>query len=161
MKLTLERAYTCPTYTIGHLYIDGKYFCDTIEDTDRNLFDSMSVDEINNLKVYKETAIPCGKYKITMREKSPKFSNPRYKWAQAYDGYIPRLCNVKGFDGILIHVLNTANETYGCIGVGENKVKGKVINSTKTFYTLMNDYLLPADNMCEDIEIEIIQRYKK
>ena len=161
MRLTLERTYTCPTYTIGHLYIDGEYFCDTIEDTDRNLFDTMTEDEISSIKVYGETAIPCGIYEITMKVKSPKFSNSKYKWSQPYDGYIPRFIDVKGFTGILIHPMTTSKDSSGCVGVGENKVKGKVINSTITFNKLMDNYLLPADRNNEEIYIEIVQKYKK
>lgn len=43
---------------------------------------------------------------------------------------LPRILNVPHFDGILIHRGNTAKDTSGCILIGENKVKGKVINST-------------------------------
>ena len=159
MHLRLERTYSCGTYTIGHLYIDDIYFCDTIEDTDRYLFNDMTEEEISSMKVYGETAIPCGIYEITMKVKSPKFSDPKYKWAKPYNGYLPRLLNVPGFDGILIHVMNTAQDSLGCVGVGENKVKGKVINSTITFNKLMDEYLIPADKKNEKINIEIIQKY--
>lgn len=159
MELLLKRIYTCSAYTIGHLYINNEYFCDTIEDTDRFLFNDMTAEEIKCMKVYGKTAMPCGKYNITMKVQSPKFSNPKYKWAKPFNGYLPRLLNVNGFDGILIHVLNTAEDSLGCIGVGENKVKGKVVNSTITFNKLMFDYLLPADERNENITIEIIQDY--
>ena len=64
MKLELVRIANRPTYCIGKLYIDGVWFCDTIEDTDRGLDDSMSVDEILKKKIKGETAIPTGIYKI-------------------------------------------------------------------------------------------------
>jgi hypothetical protein len=41
-----------------------------------------------------------------------------------------RLMDVPGFDGILIHRGNTEDDSSGCIIVGENKIVGKVINST-------------------------------
>lgn len=161
MKLILERIFTCPTYTIGKLYIDGVYECDTIEDTDRGLNQDMEIDEIKKLKIYGETAIPTGTYEITMNVKSPKFSNfTKYKWAKPYNGYIPRLLNVKGFDGILIHVSNTAQDVFGCIGVGKNKANGKVIESTATFNLLMPK-LQEANKNNEKIEIEIKTKYKK
>lgn len=159
MKILLERIFTSESYTIGHLYIDGKYVCDTIEDCDRNLTQDMSEKEISEKKVYGKTAIPIGKYSITMNVKSPKYSNPKYKWAAKYDGYLPRLENVKGFEGVLIHVGNTANDSLGCILVGENKVKGQVINSTTNFYNLMDKYLWPAKQCGEKITIEIKQKY--
>lgn len=106
MELLLKRIFKGPKYTIGKLYVDGKYFCNTLEDAVRK-------DKIPN-----ETAIPYGTYKVIVNM-SPKFKR-----------LLPRLLDVPGFDGILIHRGNTPSDTSGCILVGENKVKGKVINST-------------------------------
>jgi len=47
---------------------------------------------------------------------SPKFRNR--SWAKPYNGKIPRLLNVPGYDGVLIHPFNTAEESLGCVGVG-------------------------------------------
>ena len=159
MNIKLVRIYTCDKYTIGKLYINEAYFCDTIEDSDRGLTKSMSDDEIKKIKIYGQTAIPIGKYDVTLKEKSPKFSNfTKYKWAKICDGYIPRLLNVPGFEGILIHVANKAEDILGCIGVGENKVKGQVINSTVTFNKLI-PLLQEADKNNEHIDIEISSKY--
>ena len=106
MKLELVRHYLGEKYTIGKLSIDSKYFCDTLEDA------------VRPIKIYGKTAIPFGAYKIILNE-SPRFGR-----------VLPRLLNVPKFDGVLIHRGNTAEDTAGCILVGENKVKGKVINST-------------------------------
>lgn len=149
MQLLLIRKYKCQSYTIGKLYVDGEYICDTIEDTDRGLSDEMSIDKIKENKRYGITAIPRGTYHITLDVVSPKFKNR--PWAKPYDGKLPRLQNVKGFEGVLIHVGNTAKNSLGCILVGENKVKGQVINSTATFHKLMNRLLSATD----DITIEI------
>lgn len=151
MKLTLKRTYTGQSYTIGKLYIDNVYFCDTIEDVDRKLYDSMSLDEIKEKKVYGLTAIPYGTYEINMNIVSPKFKSR--SWCKPYDGKVPRLVNVKGFDGVLIHPGNTAEDSLGCILVGENKVKGQVINSQQTFKKLMDNYLTKSN---DKIIIEII-----
>ena len=75
-------------------------------------------------------------------------------WAKPYKGILPRLENVKGYEGVLIHVGNKAEDTLGCILVGENKVKGQVINSTATFYELMT-VLLKAQSAGEVIELTI------
>lgn len=149
MQLLLMRIYKGQSYTIGKLYVDGQYICDTIEDADRGLSDSMSLEEIERKKKYGITAIPTGCYKVIMNVVSPKFKNR--SWAKPYGGKLPRLQNVKGFDGVLIHVGNTAEDSLGCILVGENKVKGQVINSTATFHKLM-DILLTAK---DDINLEI------
>lgn len=134
MELKLKRIACKPLYSIGQLYIDGQYFCDTIEDRDRGLLDGMTEQEIRSIKVPYETAIPTGTYNITMNVQSPKFkSRATYAFC---NGYLPRLLNVKGFDGILIHIGNTQNSSAGCILVGQNKVVGQVINSTETFKKL-------------------------
>ena len=105
-RLVLDRIFKGPNYTIGKLYIDGEYFCDTLEDT------------VRDKKIPNKTAIPAGTYKVIVN------TSPRFK------RLLPRLLDVPGFEGILIHRGNTPEDTSGCILVGENKVKGKVINST-------------------------------
>ena len=79
---------------------------------------------------------------------SPKFS-PRYG-----DRNVPLLLDVPHFEGILIHSGNTPADTEGCILVGENKVKGQVINSRATLFRLL-DILDEADSRGEDIYITI------
>jgi len=118
MKLTLNRIAKHETYTIGKLYVDGQYFCDTLEDKDRGLSQEMSLSEIKKIKIQDETAIPTGTYNVIINI-SPKFGR-----------LLPRLLDVTGFDGVLIHRGNTDKDTSGCILVGENKIVGKVINST-------------------------------
>lgn len=148
MKLLLKRIAKMEKYTIGKLYIDGKYFSDTLEDTDRNLTNTMSKDEIAKVKVYGKTAIPTGTYVVDMNTVSPKFG--KRSWAQPYKGKVPRLQDVPGYEGVLIHPGNTADDTSGCILVGRNKVKGQVVESQNTFHSLMN--ILKGDN---DITITI------
>lgn len=134
MELRLKRIACKPLYSIGRLYVDGEYFCDTIEDRDKGLDDSMTEQEIRSVKVASETAIPTGTYKVTLNVQSPKYKNrAQYAFCK---GYLPRLLNVKGFDGILIHIGNTQKDSAGCILVGQNKVVGQVINSTDTFKKL-------------------------
>ena len=153
MKLFLNRHYKGESYTIGKLYIDGEYFCDTIEDKDRGLFQNMPLEQIKEKKVMHQTAIPTGTYKITLNVQSPKYS--QRKQYDFCDGYLPRLIDVPGFDGVLIHIGNKAGDSSGCILVGENKVKGQVINSTVTFKKLY-EILNKAKENNEDIEITII-----
>lgn len=126
MNLKLIRKYKLSTYTIGKLYINGKYFCDTLEDKDRGLTDDMTVNEISKIKIKKETAIPTGTYKVTIT-----YSN-RFK------KNMPLINDVKGFEGIRIHSGNTNQDTEGCILVGFNKVKGNVINSRDTYNKLFS-----------------------
>lgn len=136
MNITLKRIAKLPDYTIGKLYIDGVYICDTLEDTDRELTQHMPLEEIQDKKIYGKTAIPIGTYKVSMNIISPKFRNK--SWAKQWNGKLPRLLNVPGYEGVLIHVGNKPEDSLGCILVGENKVKGQVINSVNTFKRLMD-----------------------
>lgn len=144
MRLLLERIAKTDKYTIGNLYIDGKWFCNTLEDTDRGLDSSMAKEKIQKLKVYGKTAIPTGTYKLRMDVISQRFKNR--PWAKPYDGKLPRLVNVPGYEGVLIHVGNTHEDTSGCILVGKNTVKGMVTDSTNTFKALMSK-LKEEDNI--------------
>lgn len=153
MKLTLDRRWKKDTYTIGILYVDGVRFSETLEDKDRGLDQGMSEANIKHYKVYGETAIPTGTYKVSMCDISPKFKNR--SWAKKYGGIVPRLIGVKGFSGVLIHPLNYAKDSLGCIGVGENKVKGGIINSQKWWFSLMDEYLIPARQRGETIYLTI------
>ena len=138
MKLKLVRKYRKETYTIGKLYVDGVYFCDTIEDKDRGLDDAMGLAEIMIKKRYGETAIPYGTYKVEITY------SPKYK------KLMPEVKNVKGFSGIRIHSGNTAKDTLGCLIIGRNTQVGMVTESRKTYnklFALMKD--------AKDISIEI------
>lgn len=152
MKILLKRIARKDNYTIGNLYIGNVFFCNTLEDKDRGLTSQMSISEIELKKVYGKTAIPTGTYKIDMTTVSPKFKDR--VWAKPYKGILPRLIDVKGYSGVLIHVGNDQEATSGCILVGENRIKGKVINSTATFYELMT-VLLKAQSAGETIELTI------
>ena len=136
MKLLLKRIAKRDTYTIGKLYIDGKYFSDTLEDPDRGLTNSMSREQVAKIKVYGETAIPTGTYNIDMNTISAKFKNR--SWASPYKGKIPRLQNVPGYEGVLIHPGTTSKDTLGCILVGKNTSKGMITQSQATFHQLMS-----------------------
>lgn len=120
---------------MSNLYINGKWFCNCLEDADRGLDNSMSEDMIRTLKKPSITAIPRGTYEITLDVVSPKYSKVQF-YKDVCNGKVPRLKNVKGFDGILIHAGNTDKDSSGCLLVGQNKVKGQVVNSKETFKQL-------------------------
>ena len=152
MELELKRIAKKENYTIGKLYIDGEYFCDTLEDKDRGLHDRMFDAFILDIKKKGETAIPIGKYEVLMNVESPKYKyNRKYEFTQ---GLLPRLNKVKGFSGILIHIGNYPKDTEGCILVGKNTVKGAVVESTETFKALYSKMRMASD-LGEKITIEI------
>lgn len=143
MRILLQRHALKAGYTIGRMEINGRYFCDTLEDTDRGLRESMTEDEIAALKVKGATAIPTGTYRIDMQTRSPRFGR-----------VLPRLVSVKGYAGVLIHSGNTAADTEGCILVGENRERGKVLNSRDTLERLLV-FLRAAQAEGEEIELTI------
>lgn len=142
MELKLERKYRNNNYCIDKLYINGKYFSDVLEDPDRGLTDSMSLEEIKKIKVKGNTCIPYGTYNITITY-SPRFKKN-----------LPLLNNVKGFDGIRIHSGNKPQDTEGCLLPGFNKVKGQVINSKVTTDKLIAQ-IQQAINKKEKVTITI------
>ena len=132
MKIEVKRIARQPGYTIGNLFIDGVKFCDTLEDTDRGLTSTMSRQEIATIKIKGETAIPIGTYKITLDVVSPKYGE-REPYKSMCGGKVPRLLDVPGYDGVLIHIGNYPKDTEGCLLVGRNTVKGAVMDSTNTW----------------------------
>ena len=117
--LTLTRIAKRADYTIGRLEDEnGVKICDTLEPTWRNY-------KGGELKVPRKSAVPEGTYPVVVT-KSKKFGK-----------YLHLLVGVPGFEGIRIHSGNTVNDTEGCILVGQNLIKGKVLLSRLTLEKLM------------------------
>ena len=132
MRISIDRIWKKPNYTISNLYVDGKRFtdgkqyCNVLEDTDRGLTSDMTVDQILKKKVYGQTAIPKGEYVVTITY-STKFKRD-----------LPLLNAVKGFTGVRIHSGNSAKNTLGCILVGRNDKVGWISNSRYWFGLLFD-----------------------
>lgn len=154
MKLLLERKYKKATYTIGRLYIDDKFECNTLEDKDRGLTQDMPLAKIKEVKIAAETAIPLGTYEIDMDTISPKYSLKPWYVKNCHGARVPRLVNVPGYSGVLIHVGNTAKDSVGCILVGKNDAVGMVTNSKYWFLQLYNK-MYAAYKRGENIDIVI------
>lgn len=138
MKLQLKRIYFAPDYTIGKLSIDGVLFCDVLEDVNRDINHDGDLKDEGEKKVFGETCIPFGTYKVVITE------------SQRFKRKLPLLLNVPHFEGIRIHPGNKAVDTHGCLLVGINDKKGRVSNSKVTF-----DKLFAILENAENIEIEI------
>ena len=121
MEIKIMRKYKKAKYTIGLVYINGEYFCNSLEDVDRGLSSDMSVEDILKVKKPKETAIPSGHYRVLLTY-SPKFHNKPY----AISGMIPLINGVKGFSAIRMHDGKDETWTDGCILMGRNTIKGKL-----------------------------------
>lgn len=159
MEIKVDRKYKKGQYTVSNLTIDGKWVCNVIEDKDRGLHQGMSLAQIKNLKIKSETAIPKGRYRVTMKVVSPKFYQKEY-YKRFCGGKLPRLVNVPGFDGILIHAGNlttgraTAGMSAGCLLPGMNTVKG-VLTETKECFENVYRILAKADAKGEQIFIDV------
>ena len=150
MELKIDRAWKRDSYTISRFFVDGKRFCESVEDVDRGLKQTDSLAHIKALKVPKETAIPTGRYKVTMGIVSPKFSLKKdYSWCK---GRLPRLINVPGFDGILIHAVKSASRLIGVSALSKEAAElesaadeGRTELIAEKHQDTIRQYLLTAD----------------
>ena len=154
MKILIDRKWKKEDYTIGKLYVDGVFFSNTLEDRDRGLTSTMSIEEIKKKKKAGDTAIPTGTYNVRMDIPSPRFSKSNWYIKNCNGAKMPRLKDVPGYDGVLVHCGNTAKDTEGCILVGKNDVKGMVTKSKDYFLKLYN-IMYTAYKKGESIEITI------
>ena len=142
MEITLNRFYFGNSYVIGRLLINGNYFCDTLEDVNRDLNKNGKFDSATEKKIKGETCIPFGIYEVKLT-----FSN-RFKRV------LPELLNVPNFTGIRIHSGNTQADTEGCILVGKNLIKGKV-SLSRLYFKQLNTILVDSIGRGEKITISI------
>lgn len=142
MKLKLERRWPKSSYTVGKLFIDDKWFCDTLEDKVADINKNGKFDGTER-KIPGETAIPYGTYKVN------------FGWSPRFGRNLPRLLNVTAFDGILIHPGNSAKDSAGCILVGLNKEVGKLTQS-RYYSDELNKLIDTAQRAGEPITIEIV-----
>ena len=126
MKLRVKRIAKNSDYTIGNLYIDDEFFCNTLEDTDRGLKDTQSLVYIKAKKIFGKTAIPTGTYKVVLT------------YSFRFKRVLPLIVGVKGFDGIRIHQGNLPKDTEGCLLVGKNTFKGMLSDSKVTLEKLLS-----------------------
>ena len=145
MRLTLVRRWNKKDYCIGDLYINGKWFCNVLEDVDRGLDDSMTEEEIKQSKIKGQTAIPVGIYTVLLTY------SPKYKKV------MPLINNVKGYSGIRIHSGNSSKDTEGCLLVGKNTVVGRLTDSRNTYNALFKRLQQKGSNK---ITIEIYRTYQ-
>lgn len=156
--LTLRRVDFRGDNTFGVLFDDKmEKICDTLEPPYAGTHDSDCVEFIESLK-FGNIAIPDGKYRINMEHISPTFKDR--DWAMKYNGIVPLLENVKGYEGILIHIGNWASQygtsdTQGCILVGQREV-GHLCCSRINYNRLMDNYLLPWHREGFEIYIDIV-----
>jgi hypothetical protein len=105
--------------TIGELFVNGERFCDTLELPWKN--------NVRNI-----SCIPDGEYSVRLR----------YPRESATRDYLHLLVqDVPNRDYILFHRGNTANDTSGCILVGQGSQQDIVHNSTLAMDLLMKEII--------------------
>lgn len=148
MEIRIDRAWKKKGYTISRVYLDGVRFgdgrkwCNALEDEDRGLTCDMSVDEVLERKVYGQTAIPTGRYRVTM------------SWSPKFKKMMPLLNAVKGFTGVRIHSGNSRLDTEGCVLLGENDKVGWISNS-RYWTTMMTGIISAAIERGENVYIKV------
>lgn len=152
MEIRVKRVKKTDKVTIGTLSINGTHVCDTLEDKDRGLKSTDSLVDINKVKVKAETAIPTGRYNVTLKVKSPRFASKAY-YNKFCGGFLPRLLDVKGFSGVLIHRGVNETHTEGCILVG--KASGNILTDSQRCFETLYGKLKEASDRDESITITI------
>ena len=114
MRLELKRVECGEHCTIGQLSVDGLFECWTLEDVVRPA----------SVKVYGQTAIPPGTYLVDIT------------WSPRFKQSMPILLGVKGFVGIRIHPGNIADDTEGCILVGQGRGTNTIKDSRAAYRAL-------------------------
>ena len=140
MKILIQREVLGPDYAEGKLYINGMFFCVTLEDKDRFL----EVAKSEKDKVYGQTAIPRGVYEL------------KVDFSRRFKQLMPILVGVPGFSGVRIHAGNTPLDTDGCILVGLDRWKPGAILSSRTAFNRLMKVLESALAKGEDIYLEIM-----
>ena len=140
---------------MGRLSLDGHVLCDTLEPPSHGLTSATVPKTIQDIKRLGRSAIPAGVYRLVLGYSSRFSPRPFYKACGG--GLVPRLLNVSGFEGILVHCGNTVVDTCGCILVGRRADSSTLVESQKTYSRLMRQYWLPATKRGEPMFIEIVE----
>lgn len=143
MELLVIRKEFGDESTTGSLSVNGSPLCVTLEDLDRGLSSDMPLDEIKKVKVYSQTAIPTGRYKVG-----------KIFWERFNQDY-PHIIGVPGFDGVLIHGGVTDADTEGCILIGTILVNDDYMTGQPQAKAALFPLIFKALEANEDVWITI------
>lgn len=156
MIIKVKRTTKKSTYTIGKVSVNGKYFCDNLEDTDRGVTQTMpfvSTGGINGYwvkpdgthidKVPGKTAIPTGLYDACS-----------YYWPK-YKCYVVQLLRVPGFTGIFMHNGMTAEHTEGCPLLGKNNIVGR-LDGDRIYMDALAARVMACEKNGENVQVEVM-----
>lgn len=132
MLIEVKRASCGATCTLGKMYIDDVEYCYTLEDV------------VREEKVYGETAIPAGRYRVVVTH------------SNRFGCDMPLLMEVPNFSGVRIHYGNTDADTHGCILVGTHvSPNGDAITESRAAYYRVFDKIRDAIEQGEEVHIEV------
>jgi hypothetical protein len=129
-ELDLYRYSSGKESTLGILLIrDGKggrrFLCYTLED------------EARNVKVYGETRIPAGRYRVALRTEGGKHEKYKAKFPSMHKGML-WIMDVPNFQWVLMHIGNDDDDTDGCVlmgdGATQNVTEAGTISSSTAAY---------------------------
>lgn len=147
MEIRVLRVFQTSKETISSIYIDGEFFCFGLEDIHQDF------------KVYGETRIPSGRYKVKVR----RFGGFHEKYSKKFSNHrgMLQVADVPGFTDILIHIGNYARNTNGCLLVGDAVVsEGEgvcMLGSSTNAYTKLYDKVIDKA-IAGDLEIVYIDQ---
>jgi hypothetical protein len=119
----------------GKFFVDRLFFGETLEDKDRHL-------EAGGEKVYGDTAIPRGRYRVTL------------SMSRRFGRNMPEIHDVPGFTGVRIHGGNTEHDTLGCPLLGQTRTATGIANC-KGVNDRLYVTLLAAEQRCEEVWLEV------
>lgn len=146
MEIILERKFLNENSTEGNLYVNGKWFCHTIEDRVR----AKPGEWKKELKIYGKTAIPYGRYPVLVT------------WSNAFKRQLTGVFNVPDFEGIRIHNGSSENSSAGCVIVsyksddGPDGKRNRIINEKKAMDDLCK--MIQKAQKTQKIFIEIVEQ---
>jgi hypothetical protein len=132
MKIKVVRDTFTDQTTIGKMFINDEYECNTLEDVVRK-----------GAKVFGKTAIPEGTYDVII------------DYSNHFGKEMPHVLNVPNFQGIRIHSGNVAEDTEGCILLGLTR-KMNWIGQSRTAFEAFFPKLEIALMKKEPVTIEIV-----
>jgi hypothetical protein len=134
MELLVNRTTRTANSTIGEFFINGNFFSYCLEPTDRGLTSSMSIEEIQEIKIPDKTCIPTGRYQVTKY-----YSNKNQR-------DVPLINKVPDYQYVEIHHGNFPGDTDGCLLLGEEKATDYVGPSNPVIEPFYNQVFAALDN---------------
>ena len=117
-------------------------------------------DEQRDVKVWGETRIPAGKYKLSLRKEGGFHNRYRDKYGSMHKGMI-HVNDVPGFEFILWHTGNTDEHTAGCLIMGNTQSNNRIakdgfIGSSVDAYKFVYPRVAAAIEAGISVEVEYI-----